>query len=150
MGYNSRISGTIPVTPPFHASRLSSQKFLPGMRSQRSVGMGAMFHVEERSITDPVYGTGIALYVAGIVPASDEPIYAFELAKDLDEMAAQVLAAGSCCDVNAYLVRSGEDQGDVERYWFSDVESGLGRTWQTHRKEHAVLRWPISGELVEL
>ena len=146
MGYNSRITGMIPVAPAFNISLLPNQKFLPGALSQRSVGMGAVFHVEGRPVIHPVYGAGTALYVAGIIPASLEPIYATNLPQDLDEMAAQVIAAGSRCDVDAYLTRSGEEQGDLERFSFNEAEWTNSQGFvQTHQSEKAELRWPSDG-----
>lgn len=107
MGYNSRVTGEITVTPPMPVRILAKSPFLDGWRN----GLCVKYHVEETA-TEVDEGTLLKTEVTAIVPVTDDSYKAYDLVEHLGQ-ALQPLIPGSICQ--GELIRNGEDTGDVER-----------------------------------
>lgn len=132
MGYYSRVTGEIAVTPPILVRDMPGNPFTDA----RATGMPVQFRVTETA-TDVDEGTLIRREITAIVPATDTPYKASGLDKHLPQAVELIRDTGSTC--KGELVRSGEDQGDIERYIVSDA--GV-------RAEKARLAWPDGTEVV--
>lgn len=126
MGYNSRVTGRISIVPAIPMDRLVDCDYI-----QLEVSPLRFEAIETRQKT--ANGTLINESLTAIVPASDDRIKADKLTDYLAEMAAAVLQLGSLC-VGGWIVRSGEEQGDVERYTVGASDQVVTET--------AELRWP--------
>lgn len=116
MGYYSYLSGRIVVEPPVRRDALPvDSRFLDGIWS------------------DVCYEFSNAAVVA-IVPAeTEERVKAYKLEAHLRGAVLEVRALGS--DIGAgWIVREGEEQGDVARYRVDKAGQVVG--------ERAVLTWP--------
>jgi hypothetical protein len=126
MGYYSSVTGRVSIVPAIPLRNMAGNSYL-----QRD-GSVLMFEVTE---TREVLADGTLLResVTAIIPSTDDSVKAYSLAEDLAEMAAEVRALGSAC-VGGWIVRSGEEQGDVERYCLGNGDKVV--------TEKAQLRWP--------
>lgn len=149
--YESVVTGLIPIQPPIPVHRLASSKFLPDdLGHPHDWTLSVLYQVETIRV-QRADGVLITATVAGIRPAQHGFYAAYDLGLQLDEIAAEVVAAGSTCEAQtAWLTRAGIDQGDVERYWFDPLEQTKAGLLQTHLSEKAQMRWPSDGTLVEL
>ncbi len=125
MGYYSSVEGEISIVPPIPLRDMAGNEYL-----QRGTSV-LMFHVTEEREERPD-GTLIRETVTAIVPSTEDTVKAYSLADDLYEMAAEARGHGSACV--GWIVRCGEEQGDVERYRLGPDDRVV--------KEKAQLRWP--------
>lgn len=107
MGYNSRVTGEITITPPIPVRALA-KSLLDGWNK----GLCVKYHVEETA-TEVDEGTLIKTEVTAIVPVTDDSYKAYDLVEHLGQAVHQIIKAGSTCQ--GELIRDGEDTGDVER-----------------------------------
>ncbi len=135
MGYYSRVTGEIAVTPPILVRDMPGNPFTDA----RATGMPVQFHVEETAV-DVDEGTLIRREITAIVPVSEDGYKAYGLDRHLAQAVQLIRDAGSTC--KGELVRTGEDQGDIERYT-------VGNDTTSVLVEKARMTWP-DGTGVEL
>lgn len=133
MGYDSRLTGRIAITPPLRWADVRASRFLKANNRASSQPSDVVFDIQVEDTDDGTVQQAIA-----IVPADQEAFSRYTLDEDLAEIAREVIGLGSYLD--GYIVREGEEQGDVERY---HVEDGAGPVVS----EKASLRWPDGTEV---
>ena len=126
MGYYSSVEGEIRISPSIPLRAMAGNDYL-----NRGTSV-LMFEVTEEREERPD-GTLLREHVTAIVPSTEDTVKAYSLVDDLREMVADVLKRGSAC-VGGWIIRTGEKQGDVERY--SATTDGRLIV------EKASLRWP--------
>lgn len=134
MGYYSRVTGRIAVVPPVPFTALAASRFFPDNRTVMDWLTDVKHEVTESAL--PGVPGAVQRMVVAIVPVCDGPRKFYDLADELDAAVSEIRAAGS--GVQGEFVRTGEEQGDVERYWVSG---------DCIVREKAELRWP-DGSLV--
>lgn len=132
MSYDSRVTGRIEIQPPLRWSVVRDSKFLPTTGSKVDVRYEV---IETAEGTDD--GVILRRTAVAVVAASVLSYTAYHLGEHLAEIGNEIHDAGSAC--SGYLVRSGCEQGDVERYGF-DPNLVVVR-------EKALLRWPDGSEV---
>src|SRR5215469_2186049 len=111
MGYYSTISGEITINPPLRWSEVKDTKFLPAPSGDRALRIRC---IEETNNTDD----GEILIRRGVAIADNlgEAAKYYELEGELRE----ILSAYPDRKFTGYIVRVGDENGDVERYWIQD------------------------------
>lgn len=127
MGYLSRLVGRIQIDPPLRWSEFKDSPYRRTPQSSTCVVFDEQ--TETRDTDDGVIEHRYAIAVEPRQGADRLTYY------DLEEHLAGIEAAhGLGHAFIGYLLREGDEQGDVERYWLAD-EGGV-------RSEKAKLRWP--------
>lgn len=128
MGYQSNLSGELEIKPPLKWAEYRETAFLSGD--------GVLLELAESiSQADTEDGSVTIRAAARVVPYGDS-VKAYTLKEDLSAL----VRAFPGHTFHGYIVRDGEDTGDVERYWIED--GGV-------KSEAATLRW-LDGSEVEL
>lgn len=127
MGYNSRVTGRIEIQPPLRWATIRSSDFTPVNRRSESV----VYELEDQTL-DTNDGQHTVIRAVAVVPAVEDRQSHYGLDDELAQIGREVIAAGS--RLHGWLIRSGEEQGDVQRYTIGD--SGVVIT------EAARLSWP--------
>lgn len=135
MGYLSRVTGRIEITPPLPWHAVKDSKFLGPKVSMH--GLDVRYEIAEntRHTDDGVFVARSA--VAVVNTWGDERCTAYYLEAHLAEIGREIAAAGSTC--SGYLVRSGDELGDLDRYGFDPNTEVV--------TERASLRWPDGSEV---
>jgi hypothetical protein len=126
MGYLSRLVGRIQIDPPLRWSEFKDSPYRKISQASTCVVLD-----EQAETVDTDDGVIERRYAIGLVPrqGADRLTY-----YDLEEHLAGIEAEhGLGHAFSGYLLREGDEQGDVERYWLAD-EGGV-------RSEKAKLRW---------
>lgn len=127
MGYYSHLDGRIEINPPLTWSEFRDSEYLRrGHEATKSITLEIEAEVRE---TDE--GVVTIKRAVAIVPAFDEEGKFYSVKEDLDELVGH--NAFATRRLTGTLVRTGAEQGDVERYTVRD-----GRIVT----EKATLRWP--------
>jgi hypothetical protein len=137
MGYYSTVTGRIAIRPPLPWSAIRDSRFLPD-RAEANY-LEVQYEVAE-TVEETGDGTVSRKQAMAVVPSFEDSYKAYDLADTLAEINTEIVAAGSL--LWGYLVRKGEEQGDVERY---GIQNGTTDTVST---EKARLSWP-DGTAVE-
>jgi len=133
MSYNSYLSGSWGITPPLRWSEYRDSDF---QRPKRADGRWIRF-VEKVSTTNTDDGVIEMREATGVVPNCDDRASYHNLEVQLDDL---VRSIGPDHTVTGYLIREGEEQGDMTR--FSVVDGKL-------LEEQAELRWPDGSRVTE-
>lgn len=140
MGYYSRLSGSIEFDPPLKWSEIKDSPYMmkPG---DYNFGPCVCLEVAEREV-ETEYGTAIFKVGTGLIPSFEDERKCYSLEDDLSKFAQThgLLNTTGTPQATGEIVRSGEESGDVERFWFD--------RFGTLHSEEAELRWP-DGTLVE-
>jgi hypothetical protein len=118
-------------------AKVRDSKFLPD-RAEASY-LELRYEIVE-TVEETNEGTVSRKQAVAVVPSFEDSYKAYDLADTLAEINTEIMAAGSL--LWGYLVRKGEEQGDVERY---GIQNG---TTDTVATEKARLSWP-DGTAVE-
>ena len=130
MGYESRVTGRITITPPVPIRVVKDSPAL-----NRAADVRYEVDTTSEEVAD---GTLIKEHVVAIVAANTDWCKAYDLEQHLRDTVAEVHGYESVC--SGALIRTGAEPGDVERYRIAD-----GRVVV----EKAELRWP-DGTVVDL
>jgi hypothetical protein len=136
MGYYSRIRGQINIDPPLTWAEVRETGFDPDNEDlpngdYKCVVIDVDVRIEETDI-----GTLTTKIGTAIVPASEEQLKYYSLADQMKRLCSHPVFKDR--NLTGYIVRLGEDNGDVERY------DGTGRV------EKAKLLWPDGSEVSPL
>jgi hypothetical protein len=131
MGYCSTVTGRIAIRPPLTWAKVRDSKFLPDRAKTGNVAV--RYEIEEH-VEETDEGTVNRKQAVAVIPAWEDPYEAYDLFDDLKEINIEIVSAGSI--LWGYLVRKGQEQGDVERY---GIQNGTTATVMT---EKAILSWP--------
>lgn len=135
MGYYSGVDGRIEITPPLRWADVRDSEFLTRGANARNC---VAFEVEETA-EDTDDGTVTVKRAVAIVPAWEDDAKFYRIQDELGQIVSLALRApGGPRELTGHLVRTGDEQGDVERY---RVENGRVAT------EKASLRWPDGTEV---
>lgn len=129
MGYYSRGFGEIRLEPPLGWQTIRDSRFLRDSRADTCLVIKT--DVEEVD-TDQGRLSVMRGVVIGWRRFDEMKVYSVQ--SELDELSDLLRASGSRPE--GLLIRVGEEQGDIERYFFDAASS---RGW---RSEKAELRWP--------
>lgn len=126
MGYLSRLVGRIQIDPPLRWSEFKDSPYRKTSQASTCVVLD-----EQAETTDTDDGVIERRYGIALVPrqGADRLTY-YELQEHLAGFAA---GHGGEHTFTGYLLREGDEQGDVERYWLTD-DACVG-------SEKAQLRW---------
>lgn len=129
MGYYSRGHGKIRLEPPLEWRLIRGSKFLPDSRADTCL-------VIETDVEDVDTDQGRLSVVRGVAVAwrYEDEMKAYSVESEMEELVALIESDGT--QPSGTLIRVGEEQGDIERYFF-DID--VFRGW---RSEKAELRWP--------
>lgn len=131
MGYISTLSGELVIEPPLKWSEYRDSSWIQANATDLCVKLDE--HTDTRETDE---GTVIARTARAVVPRYSEGKM-HNLAADLRTVAK---TWGDTHTFSGYLIRDGEESGDVERYWIDGT---------TVKSEKAWLFWP-DGTEVEL
>lgn len=137
MGYLSRVTGRIEITPPLPWHAVRDSKFVTPKVTIHGLDVRYEVAEETRHTDDGVFVARSAVAVVNAL--GNEQCTAYHLAEHLAEIGREITAAGSTC--TGYLVRSGDELGDIERYGFGPNGEVVA--------ERASLRWPDGSEVEE-
>lgn len=130
MGYYSRLSGELVATIPLQWNECRDTEWA----NPRNADLCLKFD-EDSEVREIDEGAVTIRTVRAIVPRySDGKLYGIE--RELARLAEKF---GATHTFTGYLVRTGEDNGDVERYWIEGT---------TAHSECARLSWPDGTEVV--
>jgi hypothetical protein len=125
MGRLSRLTGRIQISPPLRWADFKDSEFRESARENRAV-----VFVEQTESQDTVDGVIERRAAVALVPCTGDSAKFYDLEDDLTLF---VHEHGDARTLTGYLVREGDEQGDVERY---SIVDGLVV------REKAELRWP--------
>src|SRR6184192_1261528 len=108
MGYLSRVTGRIEITPPLPWRTVRDSKFLGANVSIHGLDVRYEIAEDTRDTEDGVFVARSAMAVVNA--CGNEPCTAYYLAEHLAEICREITVAGSAC--SGYLVRSGDELGD--------------------------------------
>lgn len=128
MGYLSTVTGRIAITPPIPLRDVALSAFINSSDVKYDI------ETAEEEVSE---GTLVRRRVVAIVPFTDDRFTAYDLVQHLTDAVREVAVHGSEC--TGWLIRKGEQQGDIERLRIAD-----GRVVV----EKARLIWP-DGTVVE-
>lgn len=129
MSYYSIFTGDFQIQPPLPWSAVRDSKFLAARTKNSSLEVA--YEIEETT-EDTDEGVVIRKRAVAVVPTWKDSYSARYLEEQLRQIAAEVGAAGA--RLRGHLVREGEAQGDVERYFQDDTGHIVSET--------ATLTWP--------
>lgn len=139
MGYLSRLTGRMEITPPMRWAHVRDSRFLA------SSGADTCVRYEVETVTeDTDDGEQTIRQAVAVVPRYGDWIKAYTLVDDLANIADEVHRAGSC--LTGYLYRKGERTTDVDRLRVDG--------WDSRRRtvvvQTAEMRWPDGSKVTDL
>lgn len=132
MGYHSHLHGKITITPPLPWPQYRSSDFCPGRGSPTDHGLALSERVETEQTSQ---GETTVRQATGVVARFEDARTFYAIKEEL----AALTEAYPGHSFDGYLVRTGHDQGDVERYWVDGTS--------VVQSERARLVWPDGSDV---
>lgn len=131
MAYDSRLTGSLRIEPPLTWPQFKDSALRRPDRPQAPAFLHASLVLREHvDTTDTATGRVQDITATGVEPATSEALSHYTLD---DELAALAAAYGADHTFHGWIVRTGDDQGDVQRYTIRDGHVVT---------ETATLTWP--------
>lgn len=116
MGYHSSVRGAITITPPLTFAEYEDSPFIHDYNSRewRCFRLVMEFEVDTTATPPQTGGPGM---VATELQGLEDEYKCYDAVKDLTEF---ITTFSTFHTFSGYLIRSGEEQGDLERYTIVD------------------------------
>lgn len=129
MGYQSRLTGALAILPPLKWSEYRESEFF----NETDDSLLKLVELQDTQDSD---GASVVVRTAlWVAPRREDAVKAYSLEQELARLAE---VFGPAHTFLGYLIRKGEETGDVERYWIEGT---------TAKSESARLSWPDGTEV---